>query len=98
VALKSRKHLCILLENCVCIYFCLTYIYLHAHFLTEFRGTRRKFDSCIRTIAMEDTQGSYSHEEEFIGLHVSMGNVDMESNGRRDMQEPITMRSLQREV
>jgi hypothetical protein len=33
---------------------------------------------------MEDSQGSYSHEEEFIGLHVSMGNVETKSNGRRD--------------
>jgi hypothetical protein len=47
---------------------------------------------------MEDAQGSYSHEEEFRGLHVSMGNVETESNGRRDRQEPVTMRSLQREV
>jgi len=27
-----------------------------------------------------------------------MGNVDTKSNGRRDKQEPITMRTLQREV
>jgi hypothetical protein len=32
---------------------------------------------------MEDSQGSYNHEEEVIGLHVIMGNVETESNGRR---------------
>jgi hypothetical protein len=35
---------------------------------------------------MEYDQGSYSHEEEFIGLHVSMGNVESECNGRRNMK------------
>jgi hypothetical protein len=52
----------------------------------------------MRTTAMEDAQGSYSHEEEFRGLHVSMGNVGTKSNGRRDKHEPITMKSLQRQV
>jgi hypothetical protein len=33
---------------------------------------------------MEDTQGSYNHEEEIIGLHVNMGNVEIVYNGRRD--------------
>jgi hypothetical protein len=27
-----------------------------------------------------------------------MGNAETESNGRRNMQEPVTMRSLQKEV
>jgi hypothetical protein len=39
----------------------------------------------MRTRDMDDAQGSYSHEEEIIGLHVIMGNVETESNGRRDM-------------
>jgi len=43
---------------------------------------------------MEDTQGSYNHEEEVRGLHVSMGNVETESNGKGDMKEPINMRIL----
>jgi hypothetical protein len=47
---------------------------------------------------MEDAQGSYNHEEEVIGLHVSMDNAKIESNGRRDGQESVTMRSLQKEV
>jgi hypothetical protein len=30
----------------------------------------------MRTKVMEDAQGYYSHEEEFIGMHISMGNVE----------------------
>jgi hypothetical protein len=52
----------------------------------------------MRTRDMEDDQGCYSHEEEFRSLHVSIVNVDIESNGRRDRQELVTMRSLQNEV
>jgi hypothetical protein len=42
-------------------------------------------------------EGSYNHEEEVIGLHVNMGNVETKSNGRRDEKEHVTMRSLCRE-
>ena len=66
------------------------------HFLEEFRGSRRKFSLCMRSIEMEYDQGSYSHEEEFKGIHVSMGNVETKSNGRRERHEPVTMRILQR--
>jgi hypothetical protein len=52
----------------------------------------------MRTRDMEDDQRCYSHEEEFRSLHVSIVNVDIESNGRRDRQELVTMRSLQNEV
>jgi hypothetical protein len=52
----------------------------------------------MRIKGMEDAQGSYNHEEEIRGLHTSMGNVETESNERRDMKEPVTMRSLQKEV
>jgi hypothetical protein len=96
VALKRRKIYAFFPK--LCIYFCLTENCLHAHFLAEFRGTGRNFGSCMRTTTMEDAQGSYNHEEEFRGLHVSMGNVETESNGRRGRKEPVTMRSLQREV
>jgi len=47
---------------------------------------------------MEYAQRYYSHEEEVIGMHVVMGNVEIDSNGRRDRQDPVTMRSLHREV
>jgi hypothetical protein len=52
----------------------------------------------MRTRDMDDSQRSYNHEEEITGLHVSMGNVEMDSNGRRHRQEHVTMRSLEREV
>jgi hypothetical protein len=52
----------------------------------------------MRTIEMEYAQGSCSQEEEFIGLHVSMGNVETNFNGRRGREEHVNMRSLQREV
>jgi predicted RNase H-like nuclease (RuvC/YqgF family) len=51
----------------------------------------------MRTRDMGDAQGSYSHEE-MRGLHVNMENVEIESSGRSCRQEPVTMRSLQREV
>ena len=47
---------------------------------------------------MEDVQVSYNHEEEFIGMHVNMGNAKTDSNGRRDRQDHVTMRTLQNEV
>jgi hypothetical protein len=50
----------------------------------------------MRTRDIEDGHGSYSHEKEIIGLHVSMGNAENESNGRRDRHEPVTMRILQK--
>jgi len=80
----------------LCMYIFLSNkFFLHAHFLAEFRVTRNQFGNyCMRTIDMEDSQGSYSHEEEVLGLHVSMGNVETESNGIRDRHEPLTMRSL----
>jgi hypothetical protein len=52
----------------------------------------------MRNRDMDDAKGSYSHEEEIRGLNVSMGNVETESNGRRDKKEPVTMRILQKEV
>jgi hypothetical protein len=38
----------------------------------------------MRDAVMEDVEGLYNHEEDIIGIHVSMGNVEIESNGRRD--------------
>jgi hypothetical protein len=63
-------------------------------FSTEFRGSKRYFGFCMRTTTMEYAQGSYIHKEELRGLHVSMGNVEMDSNGRRDRNEPTTMRIM----
>jgi hypothetical protein len=47
---------------------------------------------------MEYAQGFNSHEEEIGDLYTNMDNVETESNGRRDEHEPVTMRSLQKEV
>jgi hypothetical protein len=43
----------------------------------------------MRTKYMEDSQGSYIHEEGIRGLCGSMGNVETESNGRRGREEPV---------
>jgi len=71
---------------------------LHAHFLVEFEVHEGIFGSHMRTKDMEDAQGSYNHEEEIRGLHVSMGNAETKSNGRRGSEElmelDVTMRSL----
>jgi hypothetical protein len=37
----------------------------------------------MRTIDMEDVEGSYNHEDEFMELHIILGNVEIESNGHR---------------
>jgi hypothetical protein len=63
----------------------------------------RKFIACTfsyRIRGQEKKFGSIScrHEEEFIGLHVNMENVETKCNGRRDKKEHVTMRSMQREV
>jgi hypothetical protein len=47
---------------------------------------------------MEYSHGYYSHEEDIVGLHVNIENSKTKSNGRRDRQKPVTMRSLHREV
>jgi hypothetical protein len=67
-------------------------------FLVELEVQKRNFGSYMRTAIMEDAQGFYIHEEEIIGLHVSMGYVETYSNGRRYRHELITMRSLHRQV
>ena len=67
-------------------------------FLVELEVQERKNGSYMRIGVMEDAHGYYSHEEEIKGLHFSMGNDKIESNGIRDKQEPVTMRSMHREV
>jgi hypothetical protein len=48
----------------------------------------------MRTKDMDDAHRYYIHKEEIIGLHVSMSNAKIDSNGIIDGHEPITMRSL----
>jgi hypothetical protein len=52
-------------------------------FPAELELQENNFGSYMRIGVMEDAQGSCNHEEEVIGLHVSKGNVEKESNGRR---------------
>jgi hypothetical protein len=74
-------------------------MFYNAHVITILiTRTERKFSSYMRNVVMEYAQGSYNHEEEIRGLHVSMGNVEIDSNGRRDKQKSITMRSMHREM
>jgi hypothetical protein len=67
-------------------------------FLVELEVQEGKFRYYMRTRVMQYAQGYYNHGEEIIGLHFSMGNVEIESNGRRYRKEHVTMRSLHREV
>jgi len=60
-------------------------------FLVELEVQENNFGSYMRTGVMKDSHGSYNHEEDIRGLHVIMGNVEIESNGRRGRHEPITM-------
>jgi hypothetical protein len=47
------------------------------HISCKIRGAERNFGSYMRTGVMEDSQGSYSHEEDIIDLHFSMGNFEI---------------------
>jgi hypothetical protein len=91
------KNKCILINEMFYSMHVLTII-ITCTFLAELEVQENNFGSYMRTGFMEYSQGYYNHEEEFRGLHVSMGNVETKSNGRRGRHEPITMRILQREV
>jgi hypothetical protein len=52
----------------------------------------------MRNRVMEYSYGSYIHEDVVIGLHINMGNVEKNSNGRRGRKENVAMRRLHREV
>jgi hypothetical protein len=45
----------------------------------------------MRTGVTDDAQEYYIHEEEIRGMHVIMGNVETESNGRRGRKEHVVM-------
>jgi hypothetical protein len=70
------------------------------HIFAELEVQKNIIGSYMRTRDMDDAQGSYNHEDEIIGLHISLGNVETESNGHRSRVEPVelveTMRSLQK--
>jgi len=67
-------------------------------FLAELEVQEKKLGSHTRTGVMEDAKEYYSCEEEIIHLHVSMGNVEIDSNGRRGKNMLVTMRRLHRRV
>jgi hypothetical protein len=91
--MKNKKIMYYFPELCMYIFLSNKKLFAYT-FLAQFRVTGRDFGSYLRTISMEYAQGSYSHEEEFRGLHVSMGNVETKSNGRRDKSELVTMRIM----
>jgi hypothetical protein len=67
-------------------------------FIAKLEVHENEFGSYMRIGVMEYDQGYYIDEEEIIGMHVSMGNAEIESNGRRDRYDPATTRSLHKEV
>jgi hypothetical protein len=67
-------------------------------FLEELEVQERNFGYYMRTRVMDDAQGCYNHEEEIKGVHIGMRNSEIDSNGRKGKQDPLTMRSLHREV
>jgi hypothetical protein len=48
----------------------------YMHISCSIRVTKRNFSSYMRNGVMEDAQGYYSHEEQIISLHASMGNAE----------------------
>jgi hypothetical protein len=70
----------------------------YMHISCRIRGTKRKFSSYMRIEVTEDSQGYYNHREEVRGLHVSSGITGIDSNERGYRHDPVTMRSLHREV
>jgi hypothetical protein len=67
-------------------------------FLVELEVQERIFGSYMRNRDMEDSQGSYNHEEEVRGLDVNMGNEETDSNGRRSKVEPMDMDKTMRRL
>jgi hypothetical protein len=51
---------------------------------------------------MEDSKGSYIHEDAIRGLNINLRNVKTKSNGHRSRVDPVelieTMKNMQREM
>lgn len=45
---------------------------------------------------MHSAQGSYNHEEEIRGIHVSMGNAETKSNGHIRKVERVNLSEIMR--
>jgi hypothetical protein len=61
------------------------------HIPHRIRGTCHISGHYMRTRAIDDTQDSYNHEDEIRGIHVSMGNEEIESNGHRIKVDPVEL-------
>jgi hypothetical protein len=92
--IKEKKNYAFFFQNYVCIYLFSNIKFIAYTFSCIIRGQEKKIDSYMRTIFMEYSQRSCNHEEEVIGLHVNIGNVEANSNGRRDKQDPVTIRNM----
>jgi hypothetical protein len=73
-------------------------IIITCRFIPELEVPENNFGSYTRTRFFEDAHEYYIHEEEIKVFHVGMGNFETKSNGRRDMQEHVTMKILHTEV
>jgi hypothetical protein len=82
----------------LCVYIFFEQKFICMHIFCRIKGSKKNFGSYMRTTAMENAQWFYSHDEEFRGFHVSMGNVETDSKGRGDRKTHVTMMSLRREV
>jgi hypothetical protein len=92
-----RRITCILIDEILYDMHVLTII-ITCTFLVELEVQEIIFSSYMRTGVIKYAQGFSIHDEEIIGMHVGMSNVETMSNGRRGRNEPITTRSLHREV
>jgi hypothetical protein len=68
------------------------------HIIVELEIQKEDYSPYTRNRDIDDAKESYSHKEEIIGLHVSMDNIETQSNGIRDKKEHVTRRNLQREA
>jgi hypothetical protein len=73
-----------LINKKIAIFLILTAI-IACTFLQSYKYRKAEPSSYMRTRDMEDAQGYYNHEEEIKGLHVIMGNFEINSNGKRGM-------------
>jgi len=92
-----RTITCILINGMFYSMRVLTIIITCSYFV-ELEVQENNFGCCMRTRVMKYAKGYYKHEEDIIGMLLSMGNGEIYSIGRRGRKEPIAMRILHREV
>ena len=52
----------------------------------------------MRTYIMNDAQEPYEHEEDVMGENIHVGNVEIESNGRRFQDTPPDFAAIMRSL